>query len=120
MTGKKVLIVENEPIIALDFEYIIKDLGFESLGKISEGKKALTIISKNKPDIVLLDINLNHNVSGYEIAEVLLEKKIPFIVITGSADEVSLKRISDLKADGVLIKPVYRSELEKTINEIVS
>lgn len=120
MTKKRIIIVEDEPIIALDFEKIISELGYTSLGKYYEGEKALVNIKNKKPDVVLLDINLRDGISGYEIAEELIEDKIPFIIITGSSDAVSLKRISKINANGVLIKPIYQNEFERALRSVLN
>jgi DNA-binding NarL/FixJ family response regulator len=120
MIKKRIAIIEDEPIIALDFEKMIQEMDFESMGKFRNGQKALAEIKKNNPDLVLLDINLTGGISGYEIATELLAVKIPFLVITGSADAGSLKKISEMDANGVLIKPVYQAEFERTIKSILN
>jgi CheY-like chemotaxis protein len=119
MVKKRILIVEDEPIIALDFEKMIEEMGYVSLGKFREGSNALKLIKSKKPDLILLDINLNDGISGYEIAEELIEAKIPFVVITGSSDAVSLKEISKMNANGVLIKPIYQAEFKNTLKSIL-
>ncbi len=119
MDKKRVVIIEDEPIISMDFEKMIQEMGYEVPGKFRNGEKALEKINEDKPDLVLLDINLVDKLSGYEIAEELINLKVPFIVITGSSDDASLKRISGMKANGVLIKPIYEAEFKRKLNSVL-
>jgi len=117
---KFVIIIEDEPIIALDFERTILNMGVSSVKKFFKGEKALSAIKNKKPDVVLLDINLNNSISGYTLSEELKALNIPFIIITGSSDPQSLHKINKMRADSVLIKPVYETEIKEALTSALN
>ena len=87
-TKSKILIVEDEPIIASDIEMILEDLGYEVTGVEDSAEDAMMNIVSNIPDLVLLDINLEGDVDGIMLAEDINEKfQIPFVFLTSNADK---------------------------------
>jgi CheY-like chemotaxis protein len=84
-----VLIVEDDPIIALDFEDTIRGFGVKSVRTAANVAKALEIIADRAPDFALLDVGLVREKS-FAIAERLDELKIPFIFVTGYGPDVRL------------------------------
>lgn len=80
--GGRILLVEDEMMIALELQSIIEREGYEVVGPIREIDKALAEIEKNPPTMALLDANLDGNSSG-PIAEALRLRSIPFGVVTG-------------------------------------
>jgi CheY-like chemotaxis protein len=77
-----VLIVEDDPFIALDLEETVLGLGVSSARTASNVAAALDMIAKRAPDLALLDVGLRHETS-FAIAEKLAVLKIPFVFITG-------------------------------------
>jgi CheY-like chemotaxis protein len=84
-----VLIVEDDPIIALDFEETILGFGVKSVRTAGNVARALDMIADRAPDFALLDVGLTREKS-FAIAERLQELKIPFIFITGYGADVRL------------------------------
>jgi CheY-like chemotaxis protein len=84
-----VLIVEDDPIIALDFEETILGFGVKSVRTAGNVARALDLIADRAPDFALLDVGLTREKS-FAIAERLQELKIPFIFITGYGADVRL------------------------------
>jgi CheY-like chemotaxis protein len=84
-----VLIVEDDPIIALDFENMILDFGVKKFRTAGSVAKALQMIAERAPDFALLDVGLVREKS-FAIAERLDELKIPFVFVTGYAADVGL------------------------------
>jgi CheY-like chemotaxis protein len=84
-----VLIVEDDPIIALDFEETILGFGVKSVRTAGNVARALDMIADRAPDFALLDVGLTREKS-FAIAERLEELKIPFIFITGYGADVRL------------------------------
>jgi CheY-like chemotaxis protein len=84
-----VLIVEDDPIIALDFEETILGFGVKSVRTAGNVARALDLIADRAPDFALLDVGLTREKS-FAIAERLEELKIPFIFITGYGADVRL------------------------------
>jgi DNA-binding LytR/AlgR family response regulator len=110
---KKILIVEDETIIAQDIQYCLEDAGYQVLGIVDNADAALAQIRKEKPDLVLLDINLNKALDGVQIAALINQDfKIPFIFITAFIDKASRDRAKKTEPYAYLIKPFNDIELE--------
>lgn len=89
----KILVVEDEMIIAAKISMQLTNLGYEVTGILPRGEEALLHAAENKPDIVLLDINLKGNIDGIETArQMQLMKDIPIIYLTANADEATFNR----------------------------
>ncbi len=115
---KKVMIVEDEFIIALDIEDTLKSLGYDTMNHILTGKKALDEITNYNPDLVLLDIFLKDNITGLDVAEFLNLKKIPFVFITASASNSLLKKAEDLNPVDIVSKPVTTSKIKEFLSKV--
>ena len=89
----KILIVEDEMIIAANISLQLTNLGYEVTGIIPRGEEALVHIEQNLPDIILMDINLKGDIDGVEIATLIQKSyKIPIIFLTANSDEVNFNR----------------------------
>jgi len=118
-TKHKILIVEDEPIIASDIEMILEDLGYEITGIEDNAEDAINRIFENKPDLILLDINLEGDTDGIMLAQDINNKfKIPFIFLTSNADTQTINRVKRTKPAGFILKPFSEKDLQSNI-EIV-
>jgi CheY-like chemotaxis protein len=88
MTAKRVLVVEDEFLVALDMETILGEAGFEVLGPAGSVAEALRLIESDQPDAALLDNNLNGE-SASAVADALTERHVPFAFVSGN-DRASL------------------------------
>lgn len=82
VTGRKILIVEDEMLLALDLQLFLEDHGYEILGPAPNAKRALQLLSEHRPDAATLDMNLNGH-SSAPVAAALREMNIPYIIISG-------------------------------------
>lgn len=82
LAGRKILVVEDEMLLALDLQMFLEDLGCTVLGPVPTAKRALEILSDHRPDAATLDMNLNGETSA-PVALALREKDIPYVVISG-------------------------------------
>jgi two-component system, response regulator PdtaR len=106
MLNSRILIVENEGIIADDIKLQLEDLGYEVVGVSSDGKDALEKTDKRKPDLILMDIILTGDIDGIETAQQINELySIPFIYLTAYYDDEILKRASSTQPAGYITKP---------------
>src|SRR4051812_22103991 len=114
MTGKRVLVIEDEFLVALDMETILGEAGFEIVGPAGSVAEALRLIATDRPDAALLDNNLNGESAG-AVADELREQRIPFAFVSGN-DRASLPPAFD----GVLLvrKPYDASRLVETAIEL--
>ena len=117
MQGERVLIVEDEKIIAFDLQRRLKSFGFEVVGSCSSGAEALEACDRERPDLVLMDIMLDGALDGIETAKILLEKfQIPSIFLTAYSDSATLERAKVAQPLAYIIKPFKERELYTTID----
>ena len=116
MDSKRILIVEDEPIIATDIEMTLEDLGYEVIGIEDNAIDALKLIEKQRPDLVLLDINLEGDADGVMLAQDINEQfKIPFVYLTSNADNLTINRVKRTKPAGFILKPFNEKDLKSNI-----
>ena len=117
MADITILIVEDEPLIAEDLAGILKKLDFEILAvcyTLEGAQKQL--LQKNKPDLVLLDINLNGEETGIEIGKWLNEELlIPFVYVTSYSDSSTVRAASLTQPSGYIVKPFTQAAIYSAI-----
>ncbi|MBN2382987.1 response regulator [bacterium] len=113
----KILIVEDETIIAFGVMISLEEMGFTVIGIARTGPQALELIEQQRPDLVLLDVNLaQERLDGIHTASILrLVYHLPYIFMTGSADEQTQLRIAQTKPLACLHKPFNPSEFIQVI-----
>lgn len=111
----KVLIVEDEVVVAMDMQDMLLDLGYEVLDTAINFDEARRILETNKPDLVLCDINLGESKDGIDLAEIIRKKDIPFIFSTSYSDKNTVQRAVATKPNGYLLKPFEKDELYTSI-----
>jgi CheY-like chemotaxis protein len=79
----RVLVVDDEFIVALDISQQLEDAGFEVVGPASNTEQALELINKTKPDLALLDVNLGTGKTSYDVARCLASQDIPYVFLSG-------------------------------------
>jgi len=114
--SKKIYIVEDEAIVALELKRAIVKLGYTFSGMASNYDSALKGIKEAMPDLILMDITLRHSKSGIEIAkEIQKNHTIPIIFLTSITDESTMQAAVATEPAGYLLKPFRREELQSTI-----
>lgn len=117
MDVKRVLIVEDEMIIALLIERMVNNLGHEVIDKVTSGEDAVTIATQNEPDIILMDIRLKGDMDGIEaMSRIRKKKNVPVIYISGNTDMFHQKKVSDSEYVEFLSKPITISDLSRSFN----
>jgi len=116
---KTVLIVEDDLILNLLYESFMEKIGFETHGELVYGKTAVDMTRKNRPDLILMDITLEGDMSGIEAAQKIREfSDVPIIFITGNSDKEHREKAEATSNSYYLIKPVEFEDLKETISEI--
>lgn len=116
MSKGRILVVEDEIIIAMEIADRLKSMGYEVLRIVSNGKNAIEAAQRDKPDLILMDIMIQGNIDGIETATKIRSiSDIPVIYLTANADESTLERAKVSDAFGYLIKPFEEKELNTTI-----
>ena len=86
--GKNILIVEDDMIIAMVLENMVKTLGHKVLGKATNGNDAISLARSLSPDIILMDIRLKGEMDGVEAIQIIKEEMtVSVIFITGNSDQ---------------------------------
>jgi len=112
----KILIVEDEPVIASDIEMTLEDLGYEIVGVEDNAEDALALLKENQVDLVLLDINLEGDVDGVMLAEDINKLySIPFVFLTSNADKLTINRVKRTNPAGFIVKPFNEQDLSSNI-----
>ncbi len=116
MKKSKILIVEDENLVARDLHNMVRTIGYEITDVVQKGEEVLASVNSKRPDLVLMDIVLRGKLDGISVAAVLWEEySIPVVYITSFADDLTFERAKLTEPFGYLIKPFDERELELTI-----
>lgn len=117
MNNERILIVEDEKIIAIDLQRRLERFGYSVVGMAGDGETAIALASELNPDIILMDIMLAGKMDGIEAARAIKAAgDIPFIFLTAYTDEKTLERAKELAPCGYILKPFKERELYTTID----
>jgi PAS domain S-box-containing protein len=106
MNKPRIIVVEDEKVVAADIESCVKGLGYEVVGAAATGTDALRLAVKTMPDLALMDIKLKGVLDGIEVAGALYDQlKIPVVYLTAHADAEILQRARQTTPAGYVIKP---------------
>ncbi len=116
MSEIKILIIEDELIIAEDLKIQLSKLGYGVTGIAKTYDKAIELMEKQLPDLMLIDIKLKGLKDGIDLAETVRKQhELPLIFLTSHADKNTVERAKDVHPDGYLIKPYEREDLYTSI-----
>lgn len=116
----RILIVEDDMIIAANISLQLSKLGYEVTGIESRGEEAINHALENRPDIILMDIQLKGEINGIEAAREIHEKaSIPLIYLTANSDEASFQKAKETKPYAFISKPFNKLDLQRTIELVV-
>ena len=120
MNKPKILIVEDNAIVAEDLRTKLINLGYEITGEATSGEKALHVVSTNPPDIALMDIRLGAGMSGIETAAILKRDfHVSVIYLTAHADDDTIDQAKITEPYGYIVKPFDDFELKSVIEVAV-
>jgi AmiR/NasT family two-component response regulator len=112
----KILIAENERIIAIDIKNSLHRMGCEVMEIVSSGEEVIRKVKEEKPDLILMGITLGGALDGIETAEIISSKyDIPVIYLTSYSDRETLQRAKITEPYGYLVKPFDSREIEIAI-----
>ncbi|WP_243439111.1 HD domain-containing phosphohydrolase [Fundidesulfovibrio soli] len=120
MGSRRILVVEDEAIVALDIRNRLTHLGYQVVAMVSTGEEAVARSGDMRPDLVLMDIMLPGGMDGIEAATLIRENfDIPVVYLTAYADQQTLARAKITNPFGYIIKPFEDRELQTTIEMAV-
>lgn len=118
MKEKRILIVEDEMILALELEMRLQSKGFDNIKCAYTGEEAVEFAVTFKPDVILMDIMLRGKINGIEAARLIMQiNKIPIIYITGNDHLKKDKKLLATKPAAILSKPCSDWELFEVIEK---
>jgi PAS domain S-box-containing protein len=121
MTKKKILIVEDEIVTAMDIEDTLTRHGYEIAGTATNGADAIRIAKEIQPDLILMDIRIEGQIDGVEVAnEIGLFYEIPIIFLTAYSDDLTISRVIKTKSFSFLLKPFNERELSSNIEMAIN
>ncbi|WP_024953474.1 response regulator [Sulfurospirillum arcachonense] len=116
MSKAKILVVEDESIVALDIKNALINLNFQVTDMVTNYDDAMQSIKKNRPDILLTDIHLENSKDGIELAKDMQKiETIPVIYLTAFADDDTIQRAIETNPVNYLHKPFKRKELKSAL-----
>ncbi|MBT4264684.1 MAG: PAS domain S-box protein [Deltaproteobacteria bacterium] len=116
MDREKILIVENDAIIAMQIENSLADLGYQVTSIANSGEKAIEQAKLEKPDLVLMDMRIEGKMNGIKTADMIRSRfDIPVVFSTTDLDEERINQAKLVMPFGYLLKPIQKRDLKVTI-----
>lgn len=114
--AEKILVVEDDSIIALTIQGRLKQFGYEVVGRASTGEDAIKKVKELQPDLVLMDIHIKGPIDGIQTAETVYGfYNVPVVYLTAYSDEKTLERAQKTSPFGYVVKPFNDETLRTTI-----
>lgn len=108
----KILICEDNLILAMDLEMTIEEMGHVSVGSVTRSDDCLMRCGRDEPDMVIVDVDLDDGPTGAGLTKRLAAMGIPSVIISGQAEGLEAE---DHAAAAVLAKPVAMTELQAAL-----
>ncbi|MFB6357284.1 MAG: response regulator [bacterium] len=120
MTTHDIYVVEDEGITAKQIKGYLEKLGNRVPFVTDNSDEAIDEVKNSEPDLVLMDINLNGTVDGIEATERIVEQSdVPVVYLTAYGDEQTVSRARKSGAEGLILKPINRDDLERIITIVL-
>jgi DNA-binding response OmpR family regulator len=117
---KKVLIVEDEAIVAMENKMNLTKAGFLVVGSVSSAEDALLKIAETLPDLILMDIKLKGDLNGIDAVSIIREKNnIPVVFLTGNSDNKTQLLMKEIPNTTYLLKPVLTNDLIASVHKMI-
>jgi CheY-like chemotaxis protein len=117
LRGRRVMIVEDEMLVAMEMESLLADQGCAVVGPAATVDRALALLEHERPDAAILDVNLNGTTAA-PVAAALKAQGVPFVLATGYGDAQPLQ--PELKDAPRVDKPVNHGELMRTLAQVIA
>lgn len=117
MRKRRILVVEDERLIARDIALQLRDLGYEPLGPAHTGEQAIALATQLRPDLVLMDVHLASTMDGIDAAQhIRTELAVPTLYLSAFTDANNLERAQKTKPAGYLAKPFLEFQLDDALS----
>jgi PAS domain S-box-containing protein len=116
MAGERILVVEDESVVALDVSYKLEEMGYPVCGSVASGEEAISEVARARPDLVLMDIKLKGTMDGIQAVERIRARfDTPVVYLTAYADKLTVARAKETGPLGYVLKPFEIAELRAAI-----
>jgi CheY-like chemotaxis protein len=116
----KILVVEDETIVAMEIQDLLENEGWTVVGVASSGEDAVRKARDERPDVVLMDITLRGKMTGIEAAERILDARlVPILFLTAAADQAGIRRVRERTACGFVSKPFEERSFLGEVRKLV-
>lgn len=121
MSELKILIIEDEPVIAENISMYLNNADFTVSGIAYDDEEAVSQLHNNTPDAVILDINLDSAIDGIQIADYINKNfRLPFLFLTSYSDKETLQRAKVVEPSGYIVKPFNGQTLLASLEIAIS
>lgn len=118
--SKKAIIVEDNLILSILYENMMKEMVFKTIGEIRDGESAVKLIRKYSPDVVIMDILLEGDMDGIQAAHQVRDfTDVPILFITGNSDDHHSERAKRVSNSSFLVKPINEQKLAEAVNDLM-
>lgn len=119
--SKKAIIVEDNLILSILYENMLKEMVFKTVGEIRDGETAVKLIRKYAPDVIIMDIMLEGDMDGIQAAHQIRDfTSAPILFITGNSDSLHMDRAERVSNSAFLIKPINEEILKEAVNKLMN
>ncbi|MBR7801383.1 two-component system response regulator [Undibacterium fentianense] len=116
MQVERILIVEDEPVVALDLQQTLEEMGHKVLAISHSFETALEAVVREQPSLVMMDINLQGDIDGIDACDVIYQSwRTPVIFLTAYVDEKTINRAAACHPFGYIMKPYQKKELHAAL-----
>ena len=121
MAKARILVVEDETIVALDLETFLEQLGYTVTATVHSGEGAINKVAETHPDLVLMDIRLQGDMDGVEAARLIRTRfSVPIIYVTAYRNEADSDRAKAITHTSFVLKPFDQRDLEAAIWRVLN
>lgn len=116
MDKPKILVVEDEFIVAFEMKAALEGLGYTVCGMVSSGEEAIERAERERPNLILMDVSLKGEMDGIEAARHIRARLgIRTAFLSGYPIEEMMRRVADVQPIGIFVKPLDYQQLEETL-----
>lgn len=117
---KRIMLVEDELITAVDIRRMCERGGYQVTATVSSGEEAVQKVKEINPDLIIMDIFLSTDMDGIEASDIIMKhQNVPVIFLTANSDTSTIKRADQVKHYGYLLKPINQSDLNSVITTAI-
>ena len=118
MTGLRIMVVDDESLIAMALNDQLAYLGHEAVGTASSGQEAIDLAAEQRPDLILMDVHLGGGLDGLDAAEQINDTRAtPVIILTGFPDKSLIERGRRCGVVAHLLKPIDIEDLRAAVDD---